>query len=252
MKEAGDLDAKTKKIFDSAKKGVILFSFGSIIDPRQMPEKMKQDFFKAFNEFPDYEFIMRYPGSLENITYPENVHLMDWVPQTAILKNKKTKLFISHGGLNSLNEAVFYATPTLIIPFFQDQYGNGAIVRNRKIGLDLFRQDINKNSIVKSLRELLFNPTFSENVKYLSQKFRNYPYSPKERFVKFVEYAAIYGDQGELELHGALLDYITLHNLDIWIPILFVLNIISYLLLKRAVSVILWTLFSKNKKVKYE
>ena len=47
-------------------------------------------------------FEHRYSGSLseDNFDMPTNVKFMSWLPQNDLLAHKKTKLFITHGGLN--------------------------------------------------------------------------------------------------------------------------------------------------------
>ena len=74
---------------DRAKSGVVLFSFGSLIDVRIMPREMRNAFVAAFSAFPDFEFIWRLPNAsdIEHklFLHHSNIHPMDWVPQVAIL-----------------------------------------------------------------------------------------------------------------------------------------------------------------------
>ena len=41
---------------------------------------------------------------------------MLWIPQNDLLADRRVKLFVSHGGLNSIVEYVYHAKPLLIIP----------------------------------------------------------------------------------------------------------------------------------------
>jgi hypothetical protein len=72
-----------------AQKGVVLFSFGSIVDTTKMDTRIRDSFLKAFAHFPDYEFIWKFDGPegqqadvFQNYT---NVHPFEWVDQTSIL-----------------------------------------------------------------------------------------------------------------------------------------------------------------------
>jgi UDP:flavonoid glycosyltransferase YjiC (YdhE family) len=51
--------------------------------------------------------------------------VLDWVPQQFILSHPAIRLFISHGGWNSLLESMSAGKPTLVWPLFGDQMING-------------------------------------------------------------------------------------------------------------------------------
>ena len=46
-----------------------------------------------------------------------------WVPQLAVLAHPATKLFVTHCGINSLNEGLAAGKPLLGMPFATDQPG---------------------------------------------------------------------------------------------------------------------------------
>ena len=64
---------------------------------------------------------------------PDNVIVADWVPQLEVLE--KADLFITHGGLSSVREAIYFGVPMVVFPYGMDQPGNAARVVFHKLGL---------------------------------------------------------------------------------------------------------------------
>ncbi|CAL2037466.1 unnamed protein product [Caenorhabditis brenneri] len=102
---------RTEKIVDTGK-GLIVLSFGSVAAAHEMPLAWKNSILEAFASFPDYQFVMRYVSDDLNDRLPKNVHLFKWLPQKDLLLQNKTKAFITHGGYNSMQEAISKKTMT--------------------------------------------------------------------------------------------------------------------------------------------
>ncbi|KAH7720032.1 CRE-UGT-54 protein [Aphelenchoides avenae] len=158
--EPKELSKAMHRIFDTAGKGVVYFSLGSIVDTKSMPTRVCDVFLDSFAEFPEYTFIWKIAGSSELkegfLQYP-NVHPFEWVDQASVLAHPKTRAFISHCGMNSLNEAAFNGVPIVAVPFFGDQNYNAAIVSHKRIGVYLQRSNITAESVTGALKEVLEN-----------------------------------------------------------------------------------------------
>ncbi|KAJ3247893.1 hypothetical protein HDU78_002646 [Chytriomyces hyalinus] len=63
------------------------------------------------------------------------VMMRKWMDQIAVLKHEKVKLFITHGGISSIHEAVYFGVPLLVVPIFGDQPINALNVVANGIGL---------------------------------------------------------------------------------------------------------------------
>ena len=61
------------------------------------------------------------------------------------------KVFISHGGLLSLQESVYHSTPLLVLPIFGDQPKNGLFVENSGLGHMLVWEELTADTIVDAL-----------------------------------------------------------------------------------------------------
>lgn len=62
------------------------------------------------------------------------------------------------GGLQSMQEAVHYEVPMLVLPFFGDQHFNGRKMIEAKIGLVQHVDTMTNESLVDAVNELLHNP----------------------------------------------------------------------------------------------
>lgn len=80
------------------------------------------EFLKAFKSFKEYEILWK-ASDINSIELPSNVHIFSWLPQNDILADPKTKLFITHSGLLSIQEATIHGVPMIGMPVFVDQYG---------------------------------------------------------------------------------------------------------------------------------
>ncbi|TNN44661.1 UDP-glucuronosyltransferase 3A1 [Liparis tanakae] len=78
----------------------------------------------------------RWPSHLEK---PPNVRLVDWLPLNDLLGHRRALVFITHGGQNSLLQAVYHAVPVLGIPLFGDQFDNVVRAEFKSSALSLSR-----------------------------------------------------------------------------------------------------------------
>ncbi|KAJ1561845.1 hypothetical protein HK096_003134 [Nowakowskiella sp. JEL0078] len=69
----------------------------------------------------------------------DNVRIVSWVgSQLDILRQPNVKIFVSHCGANSVNEAVYFGKPILGIPQWYDCYDLAQRVQDAGIGLRVF------------------------------------------------------------------------------------------------------------------
>ncbi|UMM32359.1 hypothetical protein L5515_006185 [Caenorhabditis briggsae] len=125
----GPLPEEYEKILQE-RESTFLVSFGSLVRSFEMPENFKAGLIKMFESLPDVTFIWKYEkGDAEfEKRLPKNVHLKKWVPQPALLSDKRMKVFVTHGGLGSTMEIAYTGKPALIFPIFGDQYQNARML----------------------------------------------------------------------------------------------------------------------------
>lgn len=106
---------------DSAKKGIVLFALGSNIKAEDMPIDKQKLFIDVFRNFSDYNFLWKIESSFKATEVPKNVMVRSWLPQSDVLAHPKSKAFITHGGLLSMQEAIWRGVPLIVMPFAFDQ-----------------------------------------------------------------------------------------------------------------------------------
>ncbi|CAH0678009.1 unnamed protein product [Spodoptera exigua] len=126
--EVKPLPENLKKIMDSAKNGVIYFSMGSNLKSKELPDDVKHGLLEVFRGLKQ-TVIWKFEENLPD--QPKNVHIVQWAPQQSILAHPNLKLFVTHGGLLSLTEAVHFGVPIIVIPVFADQFLNANQARNK-------------------------------------------------------------------------------------------------------------------------
>lgn len=68
------------------------------------------------------------------------------------------KAFISHGGLLSVTEAVYYGVPIIGVPAFGDQQYNIANAAHKKFAIYYDMSTLNEETFTAAIKEILENP----------------------------------------------------------------------------------------------
>ncbi len=108
---------------------------------------------------------------LKNV--PANIHLFNRVPQLEVLK--MADVFVTHGGMNSVSEALVYGVPMLVIPFVSDQPVNARCIERLGVGKRLDYAKANKEYIKKEVFDVLDDATIKENIKNVQELIKQAP-----------------------------------------------------------------------------
>uniref|UniRef100_A0A7E4USZ0 UDP-glucuronosyltransferase n=1 Tax=Panagrellus redivivus TaxID=6233 RepID=A0A7E4USZ0_PANRE len=191
LRKAGKLSSLFEGILKSAKKGVILFSFGSLAKTDFIPYPVLLMFVEVFKKFKDYNVIWKFDLDdthiFDNVT---NIYPVKWTQQIELLNDPRVKLFISHSGQNSMLESAHAGIPVLSIPLFLDQNYNSLVLERRGSAIRLNKHDLTADVMERAMWKLLNEPKYRENAKALQKMLKNWPINPRETLVNWVEYAA--------------------------------------------------------------
>ena len=129
--------------------------------------------FKAFADYPA-QFVLavgKHTNIAELGVIPSNFIVRTFVPQLEILQH--ADVFITHGGINSVHEGLYYGVPLILIPHQFEQLLNARCVTARDAGLIIDDQIHNKSvtaeTLRQSLQEVLANPHYAENAKRIQK-----------------------------------------------------------------------------------
>uniref|UniRef100_A0A915EUB7 glucuronosyltransferase n=1 Tax=Ditylenchus dipsaci TaxID=166011 RepID=A0A915EUB7_9BILA len=145
-----------------------------------------------------------------------------------------------------MHEAILSAVPMIGLPFFGDQLYNAALMVNKGIGEFVPIESTNDPQVlIEALHKVLNQPKYRNNIKLLQKKLQMSPFTPEEKFVKWVEFAAEFPNLNELNLPFDELGFLAYYCLDV----IFVVIILMLCIFIFVIYVFKWSvspLFSKH------
>lgn len=98
---------------------------------------------------------------------PDNMYIKDYLPQLKILK--KASLFISHAGMNSVNESLYFGVPMLMLPHIQEQKINADRVEELKAGIHYKKKKIDVAEFANLINKVLTNLSYKKHAKQVQK-----------------------------------------------------------------------------------
>lgn len=93
------------------------------------------------------------------------------MPQLEVLQH--ADVFVTHGGMNSSSEALYYGVPLVVIPVTGDQPLVAKRVNEVEAGIRLNRKELTSELLRESVKKLLNDVTFKENSRKVGESLRN-------------------------------------------------------------------------------
>ncbi|XP_046401574.1 uncharacterized protein LOC124167639 [Ischnura elegans] len=231
---------------------VILFSLGSVISYDAFEEERMVVLLEAFKEI-KCQILWKWDGDAKDLPLPipNNVHAFKWIPQQSVLAHPNVLGMVTHGGLLSLQEAIYHGVPVIGFPFFGDQHVNMNRASDLGYGLTLNFYNFKKEELVKSVSEILNNPNYLKTAKKLSSVFRDQPETPLQRGVYWTEYIIRHKGAPHLKSTASDLNWFQYYLIDVVSFIIFTLGL-SIILCFYLYQVIKYMMSGKPKKTKKE
>ncbi|XP_060786457.1 UDP-glucuronosyltransferase-like [Neoarius graeffei] len=237
MVKIGGINCQKKKplpaeleefVSGSGDHGFIVFTLGSFVS--KMPEFKVQIIFEAFRQIPQ-RVLWRYTGVIPK-DIPENVKLMNWLPQNDLLAHPKAKVFITHGGSHGIYESICNGVPMVMIPLFGDQRDNVQRMVVRGVAESLTMYDLTSEKLLGALRKVLNDKSYKEKITKLSMIHNDRPIEPLDLAVFWTEFVMRHGGAEHLRPAAHHLNWIQYHSLDVISFLLLFLATVAFINIK--------------------
>ncbi|CAH1738734.1 unnamed protein product [Aphis gossypii] len=229
-KPAGPLPEDLKAIMDSAEHGVIYFSLGSVVKSSKMPQETVSLLLSELAKLKQTVLWKWEDDQLPNL--PKNVKVKKWFPQNDILGHPNCRLFITHGGILSLIEAIYHGKPMLSIPVFGDQAHNSIEAESRGFALYVPYFELTAEAFGTKLQQLLQDPRFGEAAAKASSIMYDNPTPIMDKAVFWIEFVIRHKGAPHLRTTANQVYWFQYYMLDVIAAAAVAFAVISYINIK--------------------
>ncbi len=167
-------------------KPLIYCSLGSVSYMYKSAHRFFQAIIEAVGQMPDRQMVLSLGPHLDVTEFhpvPENVVAVNWAPQIEILK--RASMMITHGGLGTVKECIYFGVPMIVFPAKYDQPHNAARITFHGLGLQANISTVTAAEIGSLIDRVGQNPSFRSRCDSMSKTFREIESS--ERGIKIIE-----------------------------------------------------------------
>lgn len=160
--------SNAKAGYEERKRKKIYISLGTVNNKNI---KFYKNCIKAFETY-DFHVVMSVGKDtvIEDLGYiPENFQVKNSVEQIIVLQN--TDVFITHCGMNSVNESLYYGVPMVLYPQHEEQGMVAKRVADLKAGI--FLKGNKPQWIKDSVLQVMDNDDYKKNAYKLAEGFKN-------------------------------------------------------------------------------
>lgn len=224
-------------------------ALGSVVSKYQTKEVIKE-MNSAFAHLPQ-GVLWTCKSSLwpKDVRLAPNVKIMDWLPQTDLLAHPSIRLFVTHGGMNSVNEAIQHGVPMVGIPFCADQPENMVQVEAKKIGVSVQIQTLKAETFALTMKEVIEDKRYKSAAMASKIIRQSHPLTPAQRFVGWIDHILLTGGAAHLKPHVFQQPWHEQYLLDVFLFLLGIMLGTLWLCLKVISAVARY--LSAERKVKH-
>ena len=160
-------------------KSAVYMSFGSFFNFPS--EKLMKKFCQTFHSLKDLRIIWKLNNNRPCAPEVQNVLALPWVPQNDLLADSRIKLFITHGGFNSLMESIYHAKQIIVFPLAADQPAHAKMANDKGYAKQMDLRYWSPDDLASTIREMLRNSSYQTKAKHYSDLLKSRHDTPAER-----------------------------------------------------------------------
>ena len=226
--------------------GVIVMTLGTLV--ANLPEDIAEEIAAAFAQLPQkvvWRYMGQRPANLGN-----NTLMVNWLPQNDLLGHPKTRVFVTHGGTNSVQEAIYHGVPVVGLPLFFDQPENlfKIGVKGGAVIVDI--AELDRHVFADALMTALYNSSYRESMQKLSRLHRDQPMKPLDQATFWIEYVMRHKGARHLQSQSLKMSWFVYHSVDVIAALLAVALLVAFTCI--SIVRLLWRIIFVGKKVKHE
>ncbi|XP_015997936.1 UDP-glucuronosyltransferase 3A1 [Rousettus aegyptiacus] len=228
--------------------GFVLVVLGSVVDMFQSQEVLKE-MNSAFARLP-HGVIWKYDSSRwpKDIKLSANVKMVDWLPQKDLLAHPRIRLFITHGGMNSIMEAIRHGVPIVGLAILGDQPGNMVRVEAKKFGVSIRFQQVKAETLALTAKQVIEDKRYKSAAVAASIIMRSQPLTPTQRLVGWIDHVLQTGGAAHLKPRALQQPWYEQYLLDVFSFLLVVTLGSLWLCWKLLGMVVRWLCGSRKQK----
>lgn len=147
---------------------VLYISMGTVLD------QVEEFFNQCIDAFADFDGkVVIAAGSFADFNKinaaPENFIIRSYVPQLDVLEH--TDVFLTHGGMNSVNEAIDKEVPMVVLPRDKDQPMVAARLAELHAGYPIFPGDVSEETLHQGVDQVVNDGTYLEGIRKIKESF---------------------------------------------------------------------------------
>lgn len=209
--------ANIKAFMDNAgDHGVIVFSFDEGLMSSEIAPYIVEIFIKVFGTMQQrvlwkWEHSKDLPKRL-----PDNVMVVDWIPQTDVLAHHNVKGLITNWGKIGVTEAMWYGVPILAINFKTGKSNSGYSTIRGGWGLKVNYQYLEEDSLTRAIYKVIKSARIRQAARALSTRYRDRPMHPLETGMFWAEYVLRHKGAPHMQSPGVHMNMIKYYLMDVF------------------------------------
>lgn len=219
-----------QRYLDNSTHGAIYFSLGTYIHSTDIPSGHIKILLNAFAKLKQ-NVLWKYENATIGAELPPNVRISKWLPQNDIFAHANIKLIITHGGIFSTQEGVYWGIPLLFIPIFGDQHRNARKAVHAGYARSLLFDKLTSDNLVHNIQLMVNDSKYKRKALEASRLFRDNPIQPLEEATYWIEYVLKHRGAPHLKSHSAYMSLYQYLLLDVLGCTLFSILLITLLII---------------------